>query len=136
MRPIGVSAIAILTWLRGSLYALGGLALIGVGHLSAKLVATVASDSFFENLVSRLGKTLGVGALIVALVYIVVGFGLWGLKNWARMLTLILVSIWLLFGLLGLLRHPTPWHMIRTLVDVAILVYLMLPDVKRLFATT
>jgi uncharacterized membrane protein (DUF2068 family) len=69
-------------------------------------------------------------------VYIVVGFGLWSLKNWARMLTLILASIWLLFGLFGLLPHPTPWHMIRTLVDVAILVYLMLPDVKRLFAAT
>jgi hypothetical protein len=58
MRPIGVTAIAVLTWLRGFLYALGGLALIGVGHLSAKLVSTVANDSFFENLLSRLGKTL------------------------------------------------------------------------------
>jgi hypothetical protein len=135
MRPIGVSAIAVLTWIRASLYALGGLALIGVGHLSAKLVSTVARDSFFENLISRLGKTLGIAALVVALVYIIVGFGLWALKNWARVLTLILVTIWLLFGLLGLLRYPTAWHMIRVLVDVAILVYLMLPDVKRLFAT-
>jgi hypothetical protein len=134
MRPIGVSAIAVLTWIRASLYALGGLALIGVGHLSAKLVSTVASDSFFENLISRLGKTLGIGALVVALVYMVVGFGLWTLKNWARVLTLILVTIWLLFGLLGLLRDPTAWHLIWTLVDVAILVYLMLPDVKRLFS--
>jgi hypothetical protein len=134
MRPIGVSAIAVLTWIRASLYALGGLALIGVGHLSAKLVSTVANDSFFEALVSRLGKTLGIGVLMIALVYVVVGLGLWALKNWARVLTLILVTIWLLFGLLGLLRHPTAWHMIRMLVDVAILVYLMLPDVKRLFA--
>jgi len=112
------------------------LILIVVGHLSARLVATVASDSFFESLLSRVGKTLGFGALIVALVYIVVGFGLWQLKNWARALTLILVIIWLLFGLVGLLRHPTAWHMIRVLVDVAILVYLMLPDVKRLFVAT
>jgi hypothetical protein len=136
MRPLGVTVIAILTWLRASLYALGGLILIVVGHLSARLVATVASDSFFESLLSRVGKTLGFGALIVALVYIVVGFGLWQLKNWARALTLILVIIWLLFGLVGLLRHPTAWHMIRVLVDVAILVYLMLPDVKRLFVAT
>jgi uncharacterized membrane protein (DUF2068 family) len=105
-------------------------------HLSARLVATVASGSFFESLLSRVGKTLGFGALIVALVYIVVGFGLWQLKNWARALTLILVIIWRLFGLVGLLRHPTAGHMIRVLVDVAILVYLMLPDVKRLFVST
>jgi hypothetical protein len=133
MRPLGVTLIAILTWLRAALYALGGLMLIVVGHLSARLVATVASDPFFESLLSRVGKALGFGALIVALVYIVVGFGLWQLKNWARALTLILVTIWLLFGLLGLLRHPTAWYMIRVLVDAAILVYLMLPDVKRLF---
>jgi uncharacterized membrane protein (DUF2068 family) len=133
MRPIGVTAIAILSWLRASLYALGGLMLIGVGHLSARLMSTIASDSFLESLLSRVGKALGIGALLIALVYIVVGFGLWQLKNWARALTLALVGIWLLFGLLGLLRHPTPWHMVRVLVDVAILVYLMLPDVKRLF---
>lgn len=133
MRPIGVTAIAILSWLRASLYALGGLMLIGVGHLSARLMSTIASDSFLESLLSRVGRALGIGALLIALVYIVVGFGLWQLKNWARALTLALVGIWLLFGLLGLLRHPTPWHMVRVLVDVAILVYLMLPDVKRLF---
>jgi hypothetical protein len=133
MRPIGVTAIAILTWLRGSLYVLGGLMLIGVGHFSAKLVSAVASDSFFETLLSRLGKTLGIGALMIAVVYVVVGLGLWWLKNWARMATLILVTIWLLFGLVGLLRYPTAFHIVRVLIDVAILFYLMLPDVKRLF---
>ena len=133
MRPIGVTIIAILSWLRASLYVLGGLMLIGVGHLSAKLVSAVATDSFLETLLSRVGKALGVGALIVALLYIIVGFGLWQLKNWARTITLILVTIWLLFGAVGLLRHPTPWHIARVLVDVAILVYLMLPEVKRLF---
>ena len=35
MRPIGVTLIALLDWLRAFLFALGGLALIGVGHLSA-----------------------------------------------------------------------------------------------------
>ncbi|MGC2197411.1 MAG: DUF2127 domain-containing protein [Terriglobales bacterium] len=133
MRPIGVTAIAILSWLRASVYALGGLMLIGVGHLSARLVSAIASDSFLERLLSGVGKTIGIGALVIALGYIVVGFGLWRMKNWARALTLVIVSIGLLLGLLGLLRHPTPWHMFRVLVDVAILVYLMLPDVKRLF---
>ena len=77
MRPIGVTVTAIITWLRASLYALGGVALIGVGHLSAKLVSTVESDSFFENLLYYLGKTLGIGALVIALAYVAVGFGLW-----------------------------------------------------------
>lgn len=134
MRPMGVTAIAFLTWARGVLYTIGGLMLIGIGHLSAKLVSAIASDAFVENLISRLGKAFGVGALIIALIYFVVGFGLWGLKNWARALTLVFVGLWFVVGLIGLARHPTTWHLVRVAVDVLILVYLNLPNVKRLFA--
>ena len=133
MRPIGVTAIAILTWLRAALYAVGGLMLIGVGHLSARLVSAVATDSFLERLLSGLGKTLGVGALAIALGFVVVGFGLWQLKSWARVATLVLAAIWLLSALLALARYPTPFHIARVLVDAAILIYLALPNVKRLF---
>jgi hypothetical protein len=130
---LGVSAIAILTWVRGALYALAGLAILGIGHLSARRVSAVASDSGVETLVARLGKALGVAALLVAAVYIVVGLGLWGLKNWARALTLVFVSFWFLVGLIGFVRYPTTWHIVRAAVEVGILVYLMLSDTKRLF---
>jgi hypothetical protein len=136
MRPIGVTLIAILNWLRASLFALGGLALIGVGHLSARLVSAVATDSIFEKLISFLGKSLGIGALLIALVFVVAGLGLWLLRNWGRTLTLGLVGVWLFFGLLGLLRHPSPFHILRVAVDAAIVVYLLLPEVRRLFTVT
>jgi hypothetical protein len=97
MRPVGVTIIAVLTWIRGSMYALTGLFLLVVGHVSARLVSTMASDPFFETLFSRVGKALGFGALVIAAAYIVVGLGLWQLKNWARAVTVILVGIWLLF---------------------------------------
>jgi len=135
MRPVGVTAIAILTWLRASFYALGGLMLIGVGHLSARLVSAIATDSFLERLVSGLGKTLGVCALAIAIGFVIVGFGLWQLKNWARVATLVLAAIWLLSALFGVARYPTAFHIVRVLVDVAILVYLLLPNVKRLFVS-
>ena len=133
MRPLGVTIIAILTWIRGSFYALIGLFLLVVGHASARLVSAMASDSFFETLFSRVGKVLGFGALLIAVAYIVIGLGLWQLKNWARAVTIVLVSIWLLLGLIGILRFPTPWHIVRVLIDGAIVAYLMLPEVKRLF---
>lgn len=72
---------------------------------------------------------------MVTVLYIVVGFGQWELKNWTRTLTLIFVASWFLVGLVGLVRHPTSWHVVRAVVDVVILAYLMLPNVKRLFAT-
>ena len=81
MRPIGITLIAILNWLRASKFALGGLALIGVGHLSARLVAAVATDSFFERLISFLRKSLGIGALLIAAVFTAAGLGLCLLKN-------------------------------------------------------
>jgi hypothetical protein len=135
MRPLGVTLIATLNWLRAFMFGLGGLALIGVGHLSAKLVSAVATDSIFEKLISLLGKSLGIGALLIALVFAVAGLGLWLLKSWGRTLTLALVAVWLLFGLLGLLRHPGAFHILRVVIDAAAVIYLILPEVKRLFMT-
>ena len=128
MRPVGVTAIAILTWLRASFYALGGLMLIGVGHLSARLVSAIATDSF-------LGAT---------------GFPGWedargsGARHCFRFCyrwlwslateelgqgrdALCWLAIWLLSALLGVARYPTAFHIVRVLVDIAILVYLLLP---------
>lgn len=136
MRPIGVTIIAIWSWLWALLFALVGLMLIGVGHLSARLVATVASDSLAERVVSGVGRALGIGGLIIAVIFVCAGVGLWALKNWGRTLTVALAGIWLLFGFLGLARHPGAWHLTRTVVDVAIVIYLMLPEVKRSFSTT
>jgi len=133
MRPLGVTVIAILTWLHGALYAVAGLAILGIGHFSARWVAEVASDTTFRNLVAGVGKVLGIGALIIAVAYVVVGIGLWALKNWARVSTLFFVGLTFLIGLISMVRHPYPWHVVRAVVEIAILVYLMLPDVKRLF---
>ena len=135
MRPIGVTLIAILDWLRACLFALGGLALIGVGHFSARLVSAVATDSIFEKLVSFLGKSLGIGALLIAAVFVTAGIGLWLLKTWGRSLTLALVGVWLFFGVIGLLRHMGPFHIFRVVVDAAAVVYLLLPEVKKLFTS-
>ena len=41
------------------------------------MVAAVASRTSFENVVAGLGKAFGIGALLVAAVYVVVGTGLW-----------------------------------------------------------
>jgi uncharacterized membrane protein (DUF2068 family) len=135
MRPVGVILIAILHWLRGALYLGVGFALLGFAHLSAHMIESVAGDTVIQRLVSGLGKTLGVAVLLFALLYIVMGFGLWAMKNWARILTLIFALIWLLSALIRMAHFPTPFHLLRAAVDVAILVYLLLPDVKRAFVS-
>jgi len=133
MRPLGVSLIAIFSWIRAALYATVGLVILGIGHLSTHLMSRMANESMLTTWITRLGRALGVGALLIALIYVLVGLGLWGLKNWARVLAIAFVALSFFFGLIGLLHFPTPWHIVRAGIQIAIVVYLMLPDVKRIF---
>ena len=48
--------------------------------------------------------------------------------------TLVLTGLALLFGLLSLLHRP--FHIVRVVVNGAILVYLYTPEVQRLFTST
>jgi hypothetical protein len=134
MRPLGVALIAIFTWLRAAFYAAIGLVILGIGHLSSYLFSRMASESMLQTWIARFGKALGIGALLIALIYLVVGIGLWGLKNWARVAAIAFVAFWFFMGLIGLLHFPTPWHIVRAAIQIAIAVYLMLPDVKREFS--
>jgi hypothetical protein len=90
LRGIGITLIAILNWLRASVFALGGLALIGVGH---GLFLPWRPTRSSKKLISFLGKRLGIDALLIAAVFAAAGLGLWLLKNWGRSLTLGLVAV-------------------------------------------
>ena len=133
MRPLGVSLVAVLNWLRAALFAMGGLVLILVGHLSGRLAAMIGSAPLLERVLSAVGKTLGFAALLIAVVWLAAGVGLWTLKTWGRSLTLVLTGLWLIFGLFGLMHRPFPTHILRIIVDGVVLVYLMNSDVQKLF---
>ena len=134
MRPLGVSLIAVLHWLRGGVYAIAGLAVLGLTHLGARFLSAATSDTLLGRMATGLGKAVGIGLLVMALIWIVLGLGLWTMKNWARMLTVLFVGLLLIWHLLGLAHFPTPWHILRVVIDAAIVIYLLLPDVKRVFA--
>ena len=133
MQTTGIKLIAVLHWLRALVYIAGGLAILGFAHLSARMISAVANDTPLDRLTSGVGNTIGIGALLFGFFWIVLGIGIWTTKNWARVLTLIFAGLWLLFGLLKVAHFPTPWHLLRVVVDAAIIIYLMLPDVKRAF---
>jgi hypothetical protein len=136
MRPAGITIVALLNWLRAFLFALVGMALIVAGHLSGRLVIALGSGPLAERLLSGVGKVFGLGALLIAALWVAAGIGLWALQGWGRSLTMVLTGLWLVFGLLGLLHHPFPTHILRVVVDGAILVYLSTPEVRRLFPVT
>ena len=63
----------------------------------------------------------GVIALIVAVLYIITGWGLWTMKSWARIVAIILAII-------SLLSFP-----IGTIIGIVILWYLFKPEIKEVF---
>ena len=134
MRPMGVTIIACMHWLRGLVYALGGLAILGFTHLGGRLRSAITHDTFLERLVSTTGKAMGVGLLVLALFWIILGFGMWALTNWAHSLTLLCAVIWVVFEVVKVASIPTPWRILRLVVDAGIFLYLLLPGVKRAFA--
>lgn len=138
-RPTGVTIIAVLAFLGAALLVVVALFSLAGGILAPTLAA------------SRMGALAGVGAavlaiflLICAAVDIVVGVGLWKLKNWARIITIVLTGIGLLGSVLSIISpfgHVFLFvFLIRRLILAAIyawiLWYLFQPNVKQAFGTT
>jgi uncharacterized membrane protein (DUF2068 family) len=140
-RPTGITILAVLAFLGSALLVVGAL----FSLLGGMLVSTLGS--------SRLGMLAGVGAaliaaflLIAAVVDVVVGVGLWKLKNWARIITIVLIGIGLLGSVLSIISPFGHMHvfffmfLIRRMILAAIyawiLWYLFQPNVKQAFGTT
>jgi uncharacterized membrane protein (DUF2068 family) len=140
-RPTGVTILAVLAFIGAGLLVVGAL----FGLMGGMLVSAMGSSS--------MGMLAGVGAaviavflLIAAAVDIVVGVGLWKLKNWARIITIVLIGIGLLGSVLSIISPFGHMHvffflfLIRRLILAAIyawiLWYLFQPNVKQAFGAT
>ena len=82
----------------------------------------------------------GVFCLILGVVYAVVGYGLWTLQNWGRVVCMVLIAIGLVFAALGVLTALVHfrivvllWQLIVCAIDVWIITYLLKPHVKQAF---
>jgi hypothetical protein len=140
-RPVGVTILAILDFL-GALACIGlGILMFVGGGLGAMAGAKAGDGSGgFGALVGALGAAAGVAFLIFGVISFLVGWGLWKLKNWARIITIICMALGIaggLFGLVGIFAHFTVFGLIWTVVWLAIYAliiwYLVKPDVKAAF---
>jgi hypothetical protein len=73
---LGVTIVALLNWLRAFLIGLLGAVLIVAGHLSGHLITAIGGGDFVQRLLSTVGKTLGLSALVLAVVWLAAGIGL------------------------------------------------------------
>jgi len=137
-RPTGVTILAVLTLIGAACLALGGILFLAGGAM------------FSQAWASGFGAIAGVGAAIIAVVflvfaalYVAVGMGMLKLQNWARIVTIILVGLGLLSaagGVLLSLLHMRVFFLVRELIvlgiDIWIIAYLFKPHVKQAFGAS
>ncbi len=135
-RPTGVTVLAILSFMSAACAVLFALIFVFGGALLSRM----SHSRIDSSVVAGLGVLAGVFIFGFAVLYAVVGFGLWKLQNWSRLLTMILVGVSGVFSVLrvmGSVLHFRPgfaaFNLVICAIDIWILIYLLRPDVKQAF---
>ena len=114
-KPTGILVCAVLFAIGGIFLILGGLGMFLMGGSLLGLGSDAAVGAGIFGI-------LGIGFLVVGILYLAIAYGMWNLKNWARIPGIILAVI-------GLLNIP-----IGTIISIVILYYLLINDeTKNLF---
>ena len=110
VRPSGVTILAVLYWLSAIVAILGGLAYVaGMAYLLPLA---------FLALFWIVGGVL----IVIGILDIVIGWGVWSLRKWARTVAIVLAIV-------GLISFP-----IGTIISIITLWYLFKPEIKACFA--
>jgi uncharacterized membrane protein (DUF2068 family) len=134
MRPLGVTLIAIWLWIRCALGILLGLGFLFVGGLAGKLSSTVSSGTALPHFLLGLGAFLGIAVGGLSILTAAAGLGVWLMKNWGRILAIALAALSLLFSFRVLFHPHIGFSLAKLVIDVCIIGYLMMPEVKAKFS--
>lgn len=137
-RPVGVTVIAVLYWFGTFVLACMGLLSI----VAAGVLATFLRKNNMEML-AGIGIVLAVVFFFLSALTGVLGWGLWSLKNWARVIVIVICGLGLIGAAMGLVvgitAHLFPLLsliMVRVAINGAILWYLLQPEAKQAFGAT
>lgn len=122
VRPRGVS---ILT----ALYVLQALLSILSGVLAFSLLSLLGS------LGAAIGAAVGVVLVATGAVHLIIAWGLWAGRRWARSLAIILTILGLVPDVIGSLTL-NPLSLVGLLIGILILWYLYQPQVRAFYART
>ena len=138
-RPTGVTILAVLSFLFAGLYLLAAAGMFLMGS-SAGLAAMAGRGGSMGGPLAAMGAFAGIACLILAALCLVNGIGLLKLRGWARLLTILLTLLGIVFEVMGIVRAMAPmmmvlivWDLILIAIDAWILMYLFKPHVKAAF---
>ena len=133
MRPLGVTLIAIWFWLRSALGILLGLGIALAGGLAGRAMHALSAGTALPGFLAGLGAFLGIAVAGLSILTAIAGLGVWLMKGWGRILAIALAALSLLFSF-RVIFHPHPLSLTKPVVDVAIIGYLMVPEVQAKFS--
>jgi len=123
-RPTGVTVLAILAFCFALFLLLAGLLMTLVG-------TTIGAAG--GPVLAALGAFAGIVMIVFALLEALVGYGLWSLKGWAWILTVILAGLGLAMNVLQMLSGEIFGALFGLAINGLILWYMMQPHVKAAF---
>ncbi|MFY9562000.1 MAG: hypothetical protein WAQ52_17340 [Terriglobales bacterium] len=132
MRPLGVTLIAIYQILRGVLGVCFALGLLLFSGLASRLASFATETNAVERMFHNFGRVAGLGILVFAVLHVVASLGLFKMRNWARLLTLLFSAIGLVILLpVVMVSHGLP--LVFGIINAASIFYLAAPPIKRAF---
>ena len=137
-RPIGITILSLL-------FIIGGLFSIIVGasmFIAVKDIKTFISQvkeqiKEFENekitpeILETVIKVTSISMLGLGIISLIIGWGLWNLLSWARILAIIFLGFGVLSGLISFFAQP--YFLIEVAINLFIIWYLMKSDIIRAF---
>ena len=145
-RPTGVTVLAVLMFLGTAFLLLFAVLCFVGGAFIGSIIGSAAQHSGSgvagAGLGAAIGAAIGVVFLIFAGLDAVCGYGLWAMKEWGRMLTIVLTAISLVFAVFTLFGSMMHFHiaavfftLVRIGIGALIIWYLSQPQIKAAFAT-
>ncbi len=132
MRPLGVTLVGFYQILRGVLGLLFGLSILLLIGLAHKLASLATEANVTGRFFAGSGHLAGLVIIVFAILHLIAGSGVLGMKNWGRLLTLFLSALGLaLLVPVILIVHGIP--LAFGIINAVVIIYLALPPVKRAF---
>lgn len=124
-RPTGITVLAILEFIFGILILLAGIA---VAAISGSGMLSTVGYAFLAGMAVLVGGVF----IVLGLVVLLVGWGMWTGKGWAWILSVVLYILGVIFGLYSIASGSLT-SVVSLLIEAFLLWYMFRPHVKAFF---
>lgn len=132
MRPFGVTLICIYQILRGLMGLVFGLFIVVFVGSANKFTSVAARGNSVERLVGQMGHAAGLVVILFAVVHLIGSYGLWLMRNWGRLLTILLSAIELAL-IISRGVGANVFSLLVGVLNAVCIFYLAMPPVRRAF---